>query len=104
MTRSTRNLSTCVIAAALLLPAFCLRGDDSDTSSMGVPVPNQPLPVNALLGAINGKPLFVEDILRPIDADLRRIARVAQTGSDFARRHATQSRSRSSSRWAIFWS
>ena len=94
MTRLNRKLLACAVAGAIVLPAL-LRADDTPNGSMGVPVANQALPVNARLEAINGKPLFVEDVLRPIDADLRRIARVARRrGAIFARRRAMRFRSK----------
>ncbi len=58
------------------------RADEGDDSKID-PTVNQALPVNSLLGAINGKPLFVEDVFRPIDADLRRIARVSGSRHEF---------------------
>ncbi len=45
--------------------------------------PNQPLTMNALLGMINGDPIFVQDVLRPIDGDLIKLAKSARNLSDF---------------------
>lgn len=45
--------------------------------------PNQALPMNALLGLVNGDPIFVQDILRPIDGDLTKLAKSARNLSDF---------------------
>lgn len=45
--------------------------------------PNQALPMNALLGLVNGDPIFVQDILRPIDSDLTKLAKSARNLNDF---------------------
>ncbi len=40
--------------------------------------------MTALLGSVNGEPIFIDDIFRPIDAELRRLARVPNaTTGDF---------------------
>jgi hypothetical protein len=44
---------------------------------------NQPLTTNALLGYINAQPVFVLDVFRPIDNDLRRVGKAARSMEEF---------------------
>jgi len=86
MKRSAYFYPWCAALLALACPATGRAADgdaDGETNPMVQPLANQPMAINALLGAINGRPLFVDDVIRPIDADLQRIARVAQTASGF---------------------
>lgn len=46
---------------------------------------DQTLTINALAGFVNGSPVFVNDLLRPIDGQLRQIAAQSQTLTDFQR-------------------
>jgi hypothetical protein len=86
MKKAMVSLHNGVLILALAAGSVAWGADDApdaDSSPLVKPLAGQPMAINALLGAINGKPLFVEDVIRPIDADLQRIARVAQTVSDF---------------------
>ena len=49
-------------------------------------LPGQTLSVAALLGTVNGHPIFVQDILRPIAAELRHEASTSRTESFFIQR------------------
>ena len=44
---------------------------------------NQPLMMQALLTHVEGKPIFVEDVLHPVEAELQRLAGAARTLSEF---------------------
>ena len=46
---------------------------------------NQALTANALIGFVDAEPIFVNDLFRPIDADLRRLAATCKTLSEFER-------------------
>lgn len=50
--------------------------------------PGHPLSVAALLGTVNGHPIFVQDIIRPIAAELRHEAATSRTENFFAHRAA----------------
>jgi hypothetical protein len=45
--------------------------------------PNQSLTMNALLGFVNGEPLFVDTLLRPLDEQLRSFSKKARNLSEF---------------------
>lgn len=44
---------------------------------------NQPLTVDGYIGMVNGEPMFVDGVLRPIDAELKRIARIVRDLGEF---------------------
>ena len=44
---------------------------------------NQTMTTNALIGFVNAEPVFLNDLFRPIDADLRRLAATARTLTEF---------------------
>ncbi|HVX83236.1 MAG TPA: peptidylprolyl isomerase [Phycisphaerae bacterium] len=44
---------------------------------------DQPLTINALAGFVNAEPIFVQDVLRPIDKQLRQMAQSARTLNEF---------------------
>jgi len=44
---------------------------------------NQTMTTNALIGFVNDEPIFLNDLFRPIDADLRRLAATSRTLTDF---------------------
>lgn len=56
---------------------------DGDITPLMSYQPNQSFTVNAYIGMVNGEPLFVENILRPIDSELQRIARIARNIGEF---------------------
>lgn len=62
--------------AALSPPAPVIRAAPA-------PLPGKPLTVAALLGTVNGRPLFVQDILHPLAAELRNQAATSRTQSYF---------------------
>lgn len=67
-----------------LSPAVMAQTAPSTDKDPLVPLsPNQALTMNALLGMINGDPIFVQDILRPLDADLTKLAQNARNLNDF---------------------
>lgn len=45
--------------------------------------PNQVMTTNAMIGFVNDEPVFLNDVFRPIDADLRRLASTSKTLADF---------------------
>lgn len=71
------------LPVCLLLRAACAQ----DAGPLAPITPNTPMTMDALLGSVNGKPVFVEDVLRPIDGELRNMAANLQkknrTLSDF---------------------
>ena len=44
---------------------------------------NRPMTTNAMIGFVNDEPVFLNDVFRPIDADLRRLAATSPTLEDF---------------------
>jgi parvulin-like peptidyl-prolyl isomerase len=48
---------------------------DTDRAPLAPIVPGAPMVINALMGSINGTPVFVDDILTPIDSDLQTLAK-----------------------------
>jgi hypothetical protein len=56
----------------------------ADEPNVIAPVrPNQTLTMNALLGFVNGEPVFVDTLLRPLDEQLRTISKKARNLTDF---------------------
>lgn len=67
-----------------LVPAVFGQTQPSNEREVLVPItPNQSLTMNALLGMINGEPIFVQDILRPLDTDLVKLSKSARNLNDF---------------------
>ena len=68
-------------SVALLLPGAAVRG--AGTQPLALPEANQALTLNALLGTVDGQPLFAQDVLRPVDSQLRTLAAKARSVRDF---------------------
>jgi hypothetical protein len=83
------RLWAAAIVAALLPASFVFADDDLSPHNSDEPlqpvIVNQPVSVTAQLGNINGQPVFTQEVLAPIDADLARIARMAPTLEEFKR-------------------
>jgi hypothetical protein len=75
------GLLTLGLAGGLLAAVETLPADVPEAAVTATA--NQELTINAYLGMVNGEPMFVEGVLRPIDADLRRLARLARNLPDF---------------------
>jgi hypothetical protein len=74
-----------LVSASLLAAAPAPAADTIDAAAAPLaPVrANESFTMNALLGYVNSQPMFVGDLLRPIDEDLRRMARQSRNISDF---------------------
>ena len=85
MFKISRLLTLAALVSATMLAAAPSRAADEAAAPL-VPVrANQAFTMNALLGFVNSQPMFVGDLLRPIDDDLRRMARQSRDISDFKR-------------------
>jgi hypothetical protein len=86
MSSLVRSLSLAGIAGASLWAAAPAAAGEGDAGTPLAPVrANESFTMNALLGYVNSRPMFVGDMLRPIDDDLRRMARQARDVGDFRR-------------------
>jgi hypothetical protein len=56
-----------------------------DNGPLAVVQANQTLTSNAMIGFVDAQPIFLNDLFRPIDADLRRLAATAKSLTDFER-------------------
>jgi hypothetical protein len=66
-------------------PSLPTRNDASlAPDSLIAPIrPNQPLASNALIGYVNSEPIFLDDLFRPIDETLQRLAAGSRNLSEF---------------------
>jgi hypothetical protein len=79
------NISTAPRTTALLpeSSAVALPGQSPDIKVSALPKPGTNLAVAALLGTVNSKPLFVRDVLQPIQASLENAAAISKTQAFF---------------------
>jgi hypothetical protein len=56
-----------------------------DEGPLAVVQADQTLTANALIGFVDAQPIFLNDLFRPIDADLRRLAATSKSLTDFER-------------------
>ncbi len=70
-------------AGVSMEPPTSLEPTPSSNGGLAALRGEQPLTTSALLGSVNGKPLFVQDVLAPLDAPLRRLAANARTLTEF---------------------
>jgi hypothetical protein len=59
---------------------------DAGGGPLAVVRANQTMTANAMIGVINAEPIFLNDLFRPIDADLRRLAATCKTRGEFERK------------------
>jgi hypothetical protein len=72
------------LAGAQVAPPPAASRDAAGASAGGAAVrANQPLTVGVFLGQLKGQPIFVTDVLRPIDANLREVAAKSADPVDF---------------------
>jgi parvulin-like peptidyl-prolyl isomerase len=81
------------MAAALALLAGCAgaMGAEPEIPVLAKVMPEEALTIDALLTTVNGQPIFVKDVIRPLDAELRRLGDPSGPGgatslSDFKNR------------------
>jgi hypothetical protein len=77
-----------------VLPPSVASRPDADPApaangSLAVVRAKQPLTANALIGFVDAEPIFANDLFRPIDADLRRLAATSKTLGEFERNART---------------
>ncbi len=73
-----------------ILPTSAIPVPQPDIQAVVAPAPGTNLAVAALLGTVNSKPLFVQDVLRPISKELKNAAAISKTKAYF-QQQATQS-------------
>jgi len=76
----TKRIGMAVLAAVVGF-AGGARGDGG--GGLAPVLVNQNMTMEALLGQVEGRPIFVQDVLRPLDADLKRMAGLAKDLTEF---------------------
>jgi hypothetical protein len=73
------------------LPPVTTRPDSTPGADepLAVVQANRALTANAMIGFVDAEPIFLNDLFAPIDAELRRLAAVSRTLSDFERNART---------------
>ena len=66
-------LTPSVAALCLLLAVAGVRAEGNDATPLARVTPEEALTIDALITTVNGEPVFVKDIIRPLDADFRRM-------------------------------
>jgi hypothetical protein len=81
----TKNYAAWVGAAVLAAVGMTISAARaaSDDPPIMTFQPNQSFTVNAYLGMVNGEPMFADGVLRPKDEELKRIAKLSRSLSEF---------------------
>jgi peptidyl-prolyl cis-trans isomerase D len=80
---------TLALAIPLALAASS-RADTTDRAPLAPIMPGSPMVINALMGSINGTPVFVDDILRPINNELHVLTTAKSVNLENFRRDARE--------------
>ena len=86
MTSIAKWLFAAAVAGSAISVALCHAQGPASTDTPGVaPIqPDVPLTMSALLGSVNGEPIFIDDVFKVIGPELRRLAAVPKaTTEDF---------------------
>ena len=70
-------------AALCMGGAACLAADDDSKEPLAQITTDQALTIDALVATVNGEPIFVKDIIRPLDAELERLSRQCRSLRQF---------------------